>query len=112
MKFLFQPHLDQIIDVYEHEEEEFEGNACSNAVAFIQNKIKELYQKYKAIIWYSIYITLLLGYYAYFGWCMYDLTRKGLIGKEESIRLIGVTVLLTLGVGLTVLFNITKPNTN
>lgn len=92
----------------EHEDEEFEGNACSNAVGFIRKIISDLYKEYIHSVWYTIYLVLLLAYFGYFIRCMYHLTVKDKITEEGSIRLIVITILLVIGISLTILSKFVK----
>ncbi|XP_052095831.1 solute carrier family 28 member 3-like isoform X2 [Mytilus californianus] len=92
----------------EHDDEEFEGNACSNAVGFIQKIITDFYKEHIFIVWYTIYLVLLVAYFGYFIWCMYHLTVKDKITEEGSIRLIVITILLVIGISLTILSKFVK----
>ncbi|XP_071158596.1 uncharacterized transporter HI_0519-like [Mytilus edulis] len=92
----------------EHDDDEFEGNACSNAVGFIQNIVADFYKEYGNIVWYTIYLLLLLAYFGYFIYCMYHLTDKDKITEEGSIRLIVITILLVAGISFKLLTTFIK----
>ena len=92
----------------EHDDDEFEGNACSNAVGFIQNIVADFYKEYSNIVWYTIYLVLLLAYFGYFIYCMYHLTDNDKITEEGSIRLIVITILLVAGISFKLLTTFVK----
>jgi hypothetical protein len=93
-----------------HEDDEFQGNACSNAVGEIQKAIGNFYKDNSDIVWYAIGIVLLLGYFGYFGWSMYCAAKRDLMGDEETVRLIVMTIVFVIGLSLSLLFRFTHPD--
>ena len=93
-----------------HEDDEFQGNACSNAVGEIQKAVGNFYKDNSDIVWYAIGIVLLLGYFGYFGWSMYSAAKRDLMGDEETVRLIVMTIVFVIGLSLSLLFRFTHPD--
>jgi hypothetical protein len=93
-----------------HEDDEFQGNACSNAVGKIQKAVGNFYKNNSDIVWYAIGIVLLLGYFGYFGWSMYCAAKRDLMGDEETVRLIVMTIVFVIGLSLSLLFRFTHPD--
>jgi hypothetical protein len=64
-----------------HEDDEFQGNACSNAVGEIQKAVGNFYKDNSDIVWYAIGIVLLLGYFGYFGW---SIEKSGCVKRNSN----------------------------
>ena len=93
-----------------HEEDEFQGNAYSNAVGEIQKAVGDFYKDNSDVVWLAIGIVLLSGYFGYFGWSMYYAATRDLVGDEETVRLIVMTIVLVIGLSMSILFHFKHPH--
>jgi len=112
MEFIFQnttnvpPDTEQNV----HEDDEFQGNAYSNVVGEIQTSVGNFFKDNSDIIWHGVVMVLLIGYFWYFGKCMYIAAKRDLMGDEETVRLIVITIVFVIGLSLSLLFGITHPD--
>ena len=87
MQFIFQDTTNVPPDTEQnvHEDDEFQGNAYSNAVGEIQKSVGNFFKDNSDILWYPVGMVLLIGYFWYFGWCMYSAAKRDLMGDEETV---------------------------